>query len=148
MLCNSQLTAENDEGSELEERIHTLELSLEAVVRHTQRLNQQILGYLLVLSLPMSNKKRIESTVAILNTFKLDDQILQDILLRYFREGVKSEMSFEDLLTPIVNSFGFDRLWNTINVEDIRKMFGELGVLRWNELEKASPCKNEVSRSG
>jgi hypothetical protein len=137
-----------DDELNTEDRIKNLEMSQEALSKYLLRVNQNMLGYLLILSLPMTTKRRLELTSSLLNSISLDDLVLRDVLIRYLHEGRLGEINFEQLLEPLVKVFGFDRLWKMIKVEDVREIFGEMAVIRWLELEKHSPCKKEVAKSG
>jgi hypothetical protein len=138
------LASEDKSNGDLEERIRNLELGQETMQRYLPRISQELLGYLLILSLPMSDRRRLELTSALLNKIKLDDATLGLILLRYFNEGKLSDFGFDDIINPLVKTFSFDRLWKVVDVEQVREIFGEMAVARWNELERYSPCKKEA----
>ena len=135
----------NEDEASLDQRVTDLEINFKALFNSISRRNQELLGYLLVLSLPMSDKRRLETTTSILKTTKLEPVVLKEILLRYFKEGIKSDLKFDDLIEPLINIIGFEELWKTITTEMIRELFGEVGVVKWIGYEKYYPCKNEVN---
>jgi hypothetical protein len=134
----------NEENPSIEERISDLERNFEALFKSINRRNQELVGQLLTLSLPMSNKRRLETTALILKTINLDDAILKSIFLRYFNEGIKSDLKFEDLIEPLINTLGFEKLWKIIDKEIIRERFGIVAESKWLAFEKQYPCKDEV----
>jgi hypothetical protein len=143
----SEINQNNSENEEsLESRVNNLEGTLKALHYSISRRNNELLGTLLVLSLPMSDKRRLETAIAVLKSIELDDLILKDVLFRYLGEGIRSNLGFADLIEPLIDGLGFEKLWKLINKEDIKKLFGEVATTKWTDFERHFPCTNEVKR--
>jgi hypothetical protein len=140
-LSPNSESGEKSEIEELRDRVDNLEASAESVLKMMNRRNQELVGLLLTLSLPMSDRRRIETSVEIMKALKLDDTILKNVIDRYFKEGIRSELRFEEIVDPLISSFGFEHIWKLVEREKIRTLFGTVAESKWMDMERNYPCE-------
>ncbi|MGB6673922.1 MAG: hypothetical protein WBE34_15940 [Candidatus Nitrosopolaris sp.] len=92
-----------------EEKIEVLKREVELLHRELQRRNNQMLGFPTVLYLPISTKRRLEIGFIIVKD--LADETLKAIIGRCVKEASRSEMTFDDIIDPLVRTIGFERVW-------------------------------------
>ncbi len=122
-----------------EEKIETLKHEIELIHREVRRRNDEMLGYLTVLCLPMSTKRRLEIGFNLIKS--LADETLKSIIGRYVSEASKSELTFDDIIDPLVRVIGFERAWKILPLKMIRETFGEWALARWLEMAKTHACE-------
>ncbi|WP_337862315.1 hypothetical protein [Nitrososphaera sp.] len=123
----------------MEEKVEALQRDVELLQREVQRRNQELMGALTILCLPMSTNRKLEVGFSVLR--RLPDDVLKLIIDRYTKEGIRSDMTFDQIMEPMIKSLGFERLWSIIGKEKIREEFGEWALARWTEMSKDHGCE-------
>ena len=121
------------------ERIARLEEELKTVKRHIESLTEHLFGSITILCLPLPRGKRLE--LAFKQVERLPNGVLSVIVKRYISESRASDMSFDEMLSPPVAVFGFERAWKIIGIDHLRETYGDYAVLRWEEMAKNHPCE-------
>jgi hypothetical protein len=107
------LAGEQNDSISPEEQIDDLKREVELLHREVARRNQEMMGFITVLCLPMSTKRKLEVGFTIIK--ELPDPFLREILERYIKEGVKSEMNFDQIIEPMPIVTLFNRLPSNSN---------------------------------
>ena len=121
------------------ERIAYLEEEMKSMGKQVRSLTEQILGSVVILCLPLPRGKRLE--IAFKQIENLPNGVLGIIVRRYITESRTSDLSFDDMLGPVVAAFGFERAWKIIEANQLRETYGDYAVLRWEEMAKSHPCE-------
>ena len=121
------------------ERIAYLEEEMKSMGKQVRSLTEQILGSVVILCLPLPRGKRLE--IAFKQIENLPNGVLGIIVRRYITESRTSDLSFDDMLGPVVAAFGFERAWKIIEANQLRETYGDYAVLRWEEMAKRHPCE-------
>ena len=121
------------------ERIEYLEGELKAVKKQIESLTEQLFGSITILCLPLPRGKRLE--LGFKQVERLPNGVLNVIVKRYISESRTSDLSFEEMLSPLVAVFGFERAWKIIGIDHLRDTYGDYAVLRWEEMAKSHPCE-------
>ncbi len=133
------MTSSEPERPPLQEQIDLLKQELEILHRTNRRRDENLLGVVTILCLPMSEKRKLEIGFALIKD--LENQLLIPIIDRYLKECKKSEVSFDDIFDPMVRAIGFEKLWSVIDKAKIRDLFGEWALTRWIDMAKSHPCE-------
>ncbi|MEW5841474.1 MAG: hypothetical protein AB1753_10775, partial [Thermoproteota archaeon] len=75
----------------MEEKVEALQRDVELLQREVQRRNQELMGALTILCLPMSTNRKLEVGFSVLR--RLPDDVLKLIIDRYTKEGIRSDMT-------------------------------------------------------
>lgn len=121
------------------ERIAYLEEEIKAIKKQVRSLTEQVLGSVAILCLPLPQGKRLE--IAFKQIENLPNGVLEVIVRRYVSESRTSDLSFDDMLSPVVGVLGFERAWKIIDKSHLSKTYGDYAVLRWEEMAKSHPCE-------
>jgi hypothetical protein len=89
--------------------------------------------------LSISTKRRLEIGFNLIKS--LADETLKSIIGRYVSEASKSELTFDDIIDPLVRVIGFERAWKILARKMIRETFGEWALARWLEMAKTHACE-------
>ena len=93
-------------------RIAHLEEEVKAVRMQAGSLAGQVLGGAAILRLPLPRGRRLE--IAFREMENLPNGVLGAIVRRYVAESRMSDLGFDDMLSPVVAAFGFERARKTI----------------------------------
>jgi hypothetical protein len=121
------------------ERLDDLERNFKNIQKQIERLTQELMGTITILCLPLSNGRRLEFGFKQIE--QLPNHILQIIIQRYVTESKHSDLSFDEMITPIVSVFGFERSWKVLPRETIKDIYGEWALAKWDEMAKSHPCE-------
>ena len=121
------------------ERMAYLEEELKALRKEVKSLTEHLLGSITILCLPLSRSRRLE--LGFKQVEHLPNSILTMIAERYISESRTSDLNFDDMLSPLVAVFGFERAWKIISIDHLRDTYGIYAVLRWEEMAKSQPCE-------
>jgi hypothetical protein len=123
----------------LEQRVERLEEDLKLMNRELQRRNQELMGVFTILCLPMSTSRKMEVGFSIL--IRLPEDVLKLITDRYLKEAARSDLTFDQIVEPMVKAWGFEKAWSVVTAEKIREQFGEWALGRWLEMSKTHGCE-------
>ena len=121
------------------ERIAYLEEELKGMKKKLELLTEQLFGSITILCLPLPRGKRLE--LGFKQVERLPNGTLAVIVKRYISESRTSDLNFDDMLSPLVAVFGFERAWKIIGIDHLRDTYGDYAVLRWEEMAKSHPCE-------
>jgi hypothetical protein len=97
------------------------------------------MGAITILCLPISTSRKLEIGFKMIE--KLPDDTLKMIIKRYVEEGKKSDVSFDNMIDPMVRILGFERLWKILDAETIRLHYGEWALAKWQDMAKSHHCE-------
>lgn len=123
----------------LPERVSYLEDELKSTKKQLLNLTEELMGTITILCLPLPRGRRLE--LGFKQISKIPDNILKLIVERYVIEAKNSDLSFDDMISPVVSVLGFERSWKILTISTIRKNFGEWAVGKWEEMAKNHPCE-------
>lgn len=133
-----QLT-EPPSNPSVEEELEMLRREMELLRKEVERRNQQLMGVLTILCLPMTTNRKLEVGFSVIKELK--DDILKLIIERYVKEGVRSDLNFDEIMNPMVTTLGIEKLWKLLDKEKIKENFGDWALARWIEIGKAHRCE-------
>ena len=128
-----------DDSAPTGERIAYLEEELRAMKKQVESLTEQLFGSITILCLPLPRGRRLE--IGFKQIGGLPNGVLGMIVKRYIAESRTSDLSLDEMLSPVVTVFGFERAWKIIGRDDLRDAYGEYAVLKWEEMAKSHPCE-------
>lgn len=94
-------------GTPDSERMVYLEEEAKSLGRQVRSLTGQVLGGVVILCLPLPRGRRLE--IAFRQMENLPNGVLGAIVRRYVAESRMSDLGFDDMLSPVVAAFGFER---------------------------------------
>ena len=107
--------------------------------KQVESLTEQLFGSITILCLPLPRGRRLE--IGFKQIGGLPNGVLGMIVKRYIAESRTSDLSLDEMLSPVVTVFGFERAWKIIGRDDLRDAYGEYAVLKWEEMAKSHPCE-------
>jgi len=125
----------------IEERVSYLEKELTSSRKQIEKLYEELLGTITILCLPINKTRRLE--LGFKQVEKLPNNPLKMIIQRYVIEGKKIDLSFDEIVNPIVSVLGFDRAWKLLSSETIRENYGEWAQSKWEEMGRNHTCEEE-----
>ena len=123
----------------IENKVQYLEQELKTLRKQMTRMTEEFMGTIAILCLPLSNSKRLE--IGFKQIRDLPNVPLKVIMKRYVIESKLSNMSFDEMINPIINVLGFERAWKVVDDETIRDNYGEWDLNRWKEMAKTHSCE-------
>ena len=125
----------------IEERVSYLEKELINSRKQIEELYEELMGTITILCLPLNKGRRLE--LGFKQIKKLPNNALQMIIKRYVIESKKMDLSFDEMINPVVSVLGFERSWKLLSSESIMEIYGEWAVGKWEEMAKAHPCEGD-----
>jgi len=125
----------------IEERVSYLEKELTSSRKQIEKLYEELLGTITILCLPLNKTRRLE--LGLKQVEKLPNNPLKMIIQRYVIESKKIDLSFDEIINPIVSVLGFDRAWKLLPSETIREIYGEWASAKWEEMGRNHTCEEE-----
>ena len=125
----------------IENKIQYLEDELKTMKKEMIRMIEDFMGTIAILCLPLSVQKRLE--IGFKQIQQLPNTPLKVIMKRYVIESKASNLSFDDMINPIVSVLGFERAWKILDGETIKDNYGDWDLNRWKEMAKSNPCEGE-----
>ena len=130
----------SDEKPPIEERIDTLEQELKTAKKQIERLTEELIGTIAINCLPLPQSKKLAIGFKMLKILPQAPLII--IIKRYVAESRMSNLSFDEMINPIVNELGFERAWKVLSHETIKDVYGDWDLNRWKEMAKSHPCED------
>lgn len=124
------------------EQIAYLEGELKAVKTQLESLTERLFGSITILCLPLPRGKRLK--LGFKQVGRLPNGTLAVIVNRHISENRTSDLNFDDMLSPLVAVFGFERAWMIVCIDHLRDTYGDYEVQRWEEMAKRHPCEGRA----
>ena len=124
----------------IEERVAYLERELTTAQKQISNLTQELLGTITILCLPLSQSKKLEVGFKLIS--ELPPKILEVIVKKYVQESKNVDISFDTMISPIVNILGFERAWKVLSRETVKDSYGEWALSKWDEMAKSHKCED------
>lgn len=131
--------SEKDDKVPISEKVKFLEEELKSTKKQLLNLTEELMGTITILCLPLPRGRRLE--LGFKQIGKIPNDILKVILERYVLESKNSDLSFDEMINPMVSVLGFERTWKILSIPTIRKNYGEYAVAKWEELAKNHACE-------
>ena len=125
----------------MNEAIEYLEKELTSSRKQIEKLYEELLGTITILCLPLNKTRRLE--LGLKQVEKLPNNPLKMIIQRYVIESKKIDLSFDEIINPIVSVLGFERAWKLLPSEIIKENYGEWAEAKWEEMGKNHSCEEE-----
>lgn len=130
----------SDDDAPMGDRVSYLERELKTAQQQITALTENLLGTITILCLPLSVGKRLE--IGFKQIKDLPDDILTIIVKRYVQEAKYSDVSFDEMISPLVAILGFERAWKILSRETVKDNYGEWALNKWEEMARNHPCED------
>lgn len=107
------------------------------VKKQLELLTVQLFGSITILCLPLPRGKCLG--LGFNQVGRLPNGVLNMIVKRYISESRTSDLSFDEMLSPLVAVF--ERAWKIIGIAHLHDTYEGYAILRWEKMAKSHRCE-------